>query len=88
MQAYKLATSLHGDAQTVLSDISPKMRRDYTQLVNVLSSRFEPRNQSELYRAKMKKKMRKRNEKLRDLAQDITSLARYAYPNVQKLENN
>lgn len=58
------------------------MRRDYTQLVNVLSSRFEPRNQSELYRAKMKNKMRKRNEKLEDLAQDIKSLARYAYPNV------
>lgn len=82
MQAYKLATSLRGDAQTVLSDISPEMRRDYTQLLNVLSSRFEPRNQSELYRAKMKNKMRKRNEKLRDLAQDIKSLARYAYPNV------
>lgn len=82
MKAYELATSLRGDAQTVLSDISPEMRRDYTQLVNVLSSRFEPRNQSELYRAKMKNKMRKRNEKLEDLAQDIKSLARYAYPNV------
>lgn len=56
MKAYELATSLRGDAQTVLSDISPEMRRDYTQLVNVLSSRIEPRNQSELYRAKMKNK--------------------------------
>lgn len=81
-KAYELATSLRGDAQTVLSDISPNMRRNYQQLVNVLGSRFEPRNQSELYRAKLKNKVRKRGEKLEDLAHDIKSLTRYAYPNV------
>lgn len=70
-KSYELATSLKGDAQTVLSDISPNMRRNYQQLVNVLGSRFEPRNQSELYRAKLKNKVRKRGEKLEDLAHDI-----------------
>ena len=59
------------------------MRRNYQQLVNILGSRFEPRNQSELYRAiKIKNKVRRRGEILEDLAHDIKSFARYAYPNV------
>ena len=43
-------------AQTVLSYMSLNMRRNYQQFVNILGSRFEPRNQSELYRViKIKK---------------------------------
>ena len=54
-KAYEFATSLKRDAQTVLSDRSPNMRRNYQQLVNILGSRFEPWNQSELCRAKIMK---------------------------------
>ena len=54
-KAYELATSLKRDAQTVLSDRSPNMHRNYLQLVNILGSRFEPRNQSKLCRAKIMK---------------------------------
>jgi hypothetical protein len=81
-KAYELKTSLRGEALSVLSDVSPDMRRNYQRLIDILGSRFEPRNQSELYRAKIKNKVRKRGEKLEELAHDIKSLAKYAYPNV------
>ena len=54
-KAMELATSLRGQAQGVLSDLRPDLRRDYSALVNALTARFEPVNQTELYRAQMKK---------------------------------
>ena len=41
-KAYELATSLKRDAQTVLSDRSPNMRRNYQQLVNILGHDSSP----------------------------------------------
>ncbi|KAL3862063.1 hypothetical protein ACJMK2_038690 [Sinanodonta woodiana] len=79
-KALELATSLRGAAQGVLSDLHPDMRRNYRSLVNALASRFEPENQSELYRAQIKSRLRKRGEPLTELAQDIKRLVRLAYP--------
>ena len=79
-RAINLAINLRGTAQSVLSDLSPAQRGDFTALVSALSARFEPIHQSELYRAKIKSRLRQRGESIPELAQDIRKLVRLAYP--------
>ena len=78
--AIKLACSLRGSAAALLSDLTPGMKRDYDRLVKALTERFEPENQRELYKAQIKQRIRKRDEPLTELAQDIKRLTRMAYP--------
>ena len=80
VMALELATSLRGQAQGVLSDLSPSQRRDYEVLTKALEERFEPVNQAELYRAQLKSRIRKSREALPEFAQDIKKLVRKAYP--------
>ena len=79
-KALELATSLRGSAQAILSDLRPDLRRSYTHLVAALTSRFQPSNQAELYRAQMKNKTRTKGQSLPELAEDIKRLTRLAYP--------
>jgi hypothetical protein len=79
-KALELATNLRGVAQGVLSDLRPEHRMSYRHLVFALQSRFEPTNQSELYRAQIKNRIRKKGEALTELAQDVKRLVRLAYP--------
>ena len=79
-KALELATSFRGSAQAVLSDLRPDLRRSYVHLVAALTSRFQPSNQAELYRAQMKNKSRGKTQSLPELAQDIKRLTRLAYP--------
>lgn len=79
-KALELATSLRCIAQGILSDLRPDLRRSYQHLVSALTSRFEPNNQSELYRTQLKTRFRKRGESLAELAQEIKKLLRLAYP--------
>lgn len=79
IKAMELATSLRGAAQTVLSDLRPEQRKDYNQLVSALTARFEPTNQTELYRAQIKSRLRKKSESVQELATDIKRLVRRAY---------
>lgn len=67
-------------AQQVLSDVPPIYRKDFNYLVHTLSQKFEPKNQSELYRAQIKKRLRRRGEPFSYLAHEIKKLIRYAYP--------
>ena len=53
-QAMELATSLNCAARSVLTDIDAQHRQDYSQVVKALVNRFEPDNQSEVYRAQLK----------------------------------
>ena len=69
-------------ARSVLSDIDVNDRRNYDKLVAELLTRFEPENQSEVYRAQLKGRLRKRSELLTELTQDVRKLARKAYPTV------
>lgn len=78
--AIKLACSLRGGAAAFLSDLTPGMKHDYDRLVKALTDRFEPENQCELYKAQIKQRIRKRDEPLTELAQDIKRLTRMAYP--------
>ncbi|MES9880090.1 MAG: hypothetical protein ABW185_04335 [Sedimenticola sp.] len=80
-KAFELALCLRNDAQVTLSDLTPNERKRYRTLVAALSSRFEPEDQSELYRSELKNRSRRRDEQLTELAQDIKRLVRLAYPN-------
>ena len=80
VKAMELATSLRGAAQSILSDLRPEQRRSYDHLVSVLTARFEPINQTELYRAQINGRLRKKSENVQELAQDIKRLVRRAYP--------
>lgn len=79
-KAMELATSLKGSAVSVLTDLDPSQRGDYGSLVKALLSRFEPDNQSEVFRAQLKGKRRRGTEPLTELAQEVKTLARKAYP--------
>ena len=57
----------------MLRYLKPQVRK------NALTSRFEPEDQSELYRSELKNRFRKKDET--EFAQDIKRLARLAYPN-------
>ena len=79
-RAITLACNLRGSAQALLSNLTPEIRQNYDQLVTTLTERFEPQNQCEIYKAQLKQRIRKRDEGLPDLAQDIKRLTRMAYP--------
>ena len=69
-----------GTAQGVLSDLSQEQGTNFNSLVSALAARFEPVQQSELYRAKIKSRIRRKGEPIVELAQDIRKLIRLAYP--------
>ena len=79
--AFELALSLRDDAQVTLSDLKPQERKNYRSIVTALTSRFEPEDQSELFRSELKSRFRKKEEPLTEFAQDIKRLVRLAYPN-------
>ena len=83
LMAMHLATSLRGVAQSVLGDLDEYGRRDYRSLVACLSQRFGPENQTEMFRALLRNRIRQPNETLPDLAHEIRRLVKLAYPTGQ-----
>ncbi|XP_053400569.1 uncharacterized protein LOC128557321 [Mercenaria mercenaria] len=81
-KALQLAVSLRGNATEILNDIPLHRRRDYDHIVSHLVERFQPQNQRKLHVAKLRARIRKRNESLDDLANDIKKLVRLAYPDL------
>lgn len=79
-KAYELATSLRGVAQGVVTEIEPAKRFDYDYLVLALTSRFEPVNQQNMYKAQMNSLYRKPGQALPEMAQEIRRITRLAYP--------
>ena len=49
-KALQLATHLRGTAQGVLADLNQDQRTNFASLTSALAARFEPVQQSELYR--------------------------------------
>ncbi|KAJ8019181.1 hypothetical protein HOLleu_42404 [Holothuria leucospilota] len=80
VKAMCLAASLRGDAQAILADLEAEKRRNYTDLVDALSSRFGPARQTELRRIQLRNRSRKKGETIPELAQDVKRLTRFAYP--------
>ncbi|CAG2196578.1 unnamed protein product [Mytilus edulis] len=79
-KAYEIATSLKGDVRGIVTDLEPEMRLDYKYLVAELTSRFEPANQANMYKAQMNSLFRKQGQALPELAQEIKRITRLAYP--------
>ena len=75
-----LAVSLRGPAQQILTTLPESDRRSYRALVEALTRRFNPANQTELYRVQLRNRLRRNQESLPSLAQDIRRLAAQAYP--------
>ena len=79
-KATYLAISLRGTALTVLTNLPEKQRRSYPALVQALRNRFGTGHQTELNRAKLRARVRRRDETLPALAEDVERLTRLAYP--------
>ena len=79
-RASYLAISLRGPAMGVLTSLQPELRQDYRALVAALDIRFGVAHQMELNRAKLRSRMRQRNESLAELAEDVERLSRLSYP--------
>ena len=79
-KAAYLAVSLKGAAVNVLNGIPADQLYDYDTLLAALEARFGNSHQAELNRMKLKNRVRKREEGLTELAEDVEKLIRLAYP--------
>ena len=79
-KSLQLAIHLRGTPQGVLADLRQVQRTNFTSLTSALAARFEPVQQSELHRVKLKIRVRRKGETLPELAQDVKKLIRLAYP--------
>ena len=79
-KAQYLSVSLRGAACQLLRTLTPLKRQNYRELVNALSRRFNPENQTELFRAELRNFQRKGSQSLPELAQEIRRLVQLAYP--------
>lgn len=79
-RATYLAISLRGPALTVLTNISPDHKGDYATLVAALNRRFGSAHQADLNKAKLNGRVKKRDESLPELAEDVERLTRLVYP--------
>lgn len=80
-KAIYLAASLQGPARATLGDLDSSKRKDFSALIEALDSRFGSKHQTEMYRAQLRCRVRKREETLPELAQAVQRLTRQAYPN-------
>lgn len=76
----QLVSCLRGPAVEVLGHLSSEQRSSYLCVVEGLQRRFGQQHQAEVYRARLKGRVRGRGEPLPALAQDMESLVRRAYP--------
>ncbi|KAK3729190.1 hypothetical protein QZH41_008864 [Actinostola sp. cb2023] len=79
-KATYLAVSLSGPAREVLGDLTVSQRKYFTALTTALSTCFGTDNRTEIYRASLRTRTRRKDESLPELAQAIRRLTRCAYP--------
>ena len=61
----------------MLGDLEPSETSNYNTLVSVLLARFESENQTQLYKAKPRSRVKEGNESLPDLACGVKCLVRH-----------
>ncbi|KAK4309251.1 hypothetical protein Pmani_019103 [Petrolisthes manimaculis] len=76
----QLVACLRGTAVEVLSHLTPRQRMSYQCVLEAMQRKFGQHQQAEVYRARLKNRMRGRGESLPHLAQDLEALVRRAYP--------
>jgi len=83
-RALHLVASLRGQAVEVLGHLTPVQRASYRDVVEALRRRFGHFQQAEVHRARLKVRVRGRGEPLTQLAQEVESLVRRAYPTARE----
>jgi len=78
--ALYLASSLSGNARSLLSELSELEKRDFHKLTEILRSRFGTRNKAEIFRTQLKSLCKEPGQSISDLAQKVKKLTRQAYP--------
>ena len=81
-KARYLATSLQGQALTVLHTLSASDRCDYHKLTSVLTDRFDQNRSAELALVKLDNRKRNARESLQSYSADVEQLVHFAYPTV------
>jgi len=79
-KALQLVSGLRGAALEVLAHLTSQQRTVYSHVVGALQRRFGHHHQAEVYRARLKARVRARGESLPQLAQELETLVRHAYP--------
>ena len=79
-RALQLVSCLRGPALEVLAHLAPAQRMVHTSVVEALQRKFGKHHQAEVYRASLKSRTRNRGEPLSQLAQELETLVRRAYP--------
>ena len=77
--ALELASCLWGTAVSVLSELEFHERTHYPSLKQALANRFDSGDLSQIYKAQLKSRVRKSDESIPELAQEISRLVRFAY---------
>ncbi|CAH1797776.1 unnamed protein product, partial [Owenia fusiformis] len=83
-KALQLVGQLQGTALAVLTDLSLEDHFNYEVLIAALKYRFEPPEQNETSRAKLKNKLRGGKETLEELAQEVRKLSREAFRGIPR----
>jgi hypothetical protein len=81
VKALYLAGCLSKGARSVLNDMIPADRYIYTKLDGALRERYGTDDQAELFKAKLRGRVKAKEESLQELAHDVRRLVRLAYPN-------
>jgi hypothetical protein len=79
-KALYLAGCLSKGARSVLNDLLHEDRYDYDKLDEALRERYGTDDQAELFKAKLRSRVKSKEETLQELAHDIRRLVRLAYP--------
>ena len=79
-KALYLAGCLSKGARSVLNDLIPQDRYDYDKLDGALRMRYGTDDQAELFKAKLRGRVKSKEESLQELAHDIKRLVHLAYP--------
>lgn len=65
---------------SVLSELPPTERRNYSLLVEILRNRYGSENRAEVFRSQLQIRVENKNETMTELAQSVRKLTRKAYP--------
>ena len=71
---------MKGPALQLYTDLPEEKKCSYVELVSALQDRFNPHGQAELFRAKLKVRVRRKGETLPELASEIRRLVSKAFP--------
>jgi hypothetical protein len=71
---------MRGSACQYLGTLTDEVKNDFMRLTMSLTRRFNPENQSELYRVQLRNRVRLPDETLPELSQEIRRLVQLAYP--------